>query len=136
MAVSWADAAADDAAEIADGHVFLLRTLAARVVESLSSDIGLREVSVSTIDATRRQWRRSVSGHVREMLESVARYYPDEHSILDMLITDPRQIDVLEEEFPSQIEHLIQLNLLVDTTEGLRLTALATFHRRGGEGLR
>lgn len=136
MAVTWTDAAADSAAEIADGHVFLLRTLAARVVESLSSEIGLREVSASTIDATRRQWRRSVSGHVREMLESVARYYPDEHSLLDMLISDPRQMDLLEEEFPSQIEHLIQLNLLVDTSEGLRLTALATFHRRGAEGLR
>lgn len=136
MAVDWTDAATAHVAEIADGHVFLLRTLAARVVETLSTETGARVVTENTIEDARRKWRRSISGHVREMLESVSRYYPDEYSLLDILIDDSGQINLVEVEFPSQVEHLIQLGLFADTPGGVRLTALAAFHQRSPEGLR
>jgi len=135
MAIIWDDESALRAAEIADGHVFLLRTLAAKVVQTLPSELTARTITVDILENSQKRWRRSVAGHVREMLESVSRYYPDEHSLLDLLIEDPLQFEIIEEQFPSQIEHLIQLGLVVDAPEGLRLTALAAFHGRGLSGL-
>lgn len=135
MAISWDDESAARAAEIADGHVFLLRTLAAKVVQDLPSELTARAISVDVIEDTRQRWRRSVAGHVREMLLSVSRYYPDEHSLLDLLLEDPSQFETIEQEFPSQVEHLIQLGLVAEGLDGLRLTALAAFHRRGPGGL-
>jgi Cdc6-like AAA superfamily ATPase len=135
MAITWDDESAARAAEIADGHVFLLRTLAAKVVQTLPSDLTARTISIDILENTQKRWRRSVAGHVREMLESVSRYYPDEHSLLDLLLEDPSQFETIEEQFPSQIEHLIQLGLVAEGVDGLRLTALAAFDGRGPGGL-
>ncbi|MEV6608424.1 ATP-binding protein [Kutzneria sp. NPDC051319] len=130
MAVTWSEDAASEVAELADGHVFLLRTLAAQMVESLPADLTLREVTTDVLTHTRRQWRRSVAGQVHQMMASIARYYPTENDVLDLIQTSPFEIDTLEELYPNEINHLIQLGLVAEDHNGLRLTALSAFDSR------
>ncbi|WP_425829192.1 hypothetical protein [Kribbella sp. DT2] len=127
MAVRWTDEATARAAEISDGHVFLLRTLATRVVDGLSTDLSNRTVDLDVLQRSRRQWRRSVAGQVREMLESVIRYYPDEHSLLEILQEGMAESLDVERTYPTLVDHLLQLGLIAEDGDGLRMTALAEF---------
>ena len=127
MAVRWEADAASMAARIADGHVFLLRTLATRVVETLAAEPSARVVTTFTIEGARARWRRMVAGQVKEMLGSVARYYPDEDSILELIADTSGRADEVSEDYPDVVEHLIQLGLLIEDSDNIRLSALASF---------
>ncbi|MGW4131886.1 AAA family ATPase [Amycolatopsis japonica] len=132
MAVTWTPEASLYAARISDGHVFLLRTLAAHIVEGLPRDLAKRTVTREILEFSLRSWRRSVAGQVHEMLESVSRYYPDEYSIFDLLRTSPTEAQELEDEYPSIINHLLHLGLIIETSSGIRLSTLTDFGRRSG----
>jgi len=130
MAVTWTPEASVRAAEISDGHVFLLRTMAANVVENLPRDLAKRTVTQNILESSLRSWRRSVAGQVHEMLESVSRYYPDEYSIFDLLRTNPTELQDIEDEYPSIVNHLLQLGLIIETPSGIRRSTLTNFGKR------
>jgi hypothetical protein len=125
MAVRWRDDALADVFALSGGHVFLHRSLCARIASDLPPDLSSREVTSQRVNAVKRAWRRGVSEQVQEMLASLDRFYPDAADVLRFISgaeIDPDEVDVA---YPSQIEHLLKLGLISETADGYELTAFS-----------
>jgi hypothetical protein len=128
MAVRWGDGALEVLFENSGGHVFLHRTLASQIVARLPRDPADRVVTAGNVQASIRSWRRSVATRVNEMIDATARYYPDECALLALFAEDMSEAEEFERAYPAMIEHLLQLGLLVESSNGLGLGPLSQLH--------
>jgi hypothetical protein len=67
-------------------------------------------------------WRRLVAGNIREMVDHVRRYYPDEAYLLDVLKTEPEDFMTIAEDVPSALGHLLGLGLIQQDGQDYNLT--------------
>jgi hypothetical protein len=125
MAVRWNDAALEALFAETGGHVFLHRTLASHVVGRLPRDPADRLATVNLVQSSVRAWRRSIATRVKEMIDATARYYPDECAMLALFAENASQAAEFERTYPAMIEHLLQLGLLVEVSDGLGLGPLS-----------
>ncbi|RLK24692.1 hypothetical protein DER29_2620 [Micromonospora sp. M71_S20] len=125
MAVRWSDDALDKVFALSGGHVFLHRSLCARIADNLPLDLSSREVTPQRVDSVQRSWRRGIAEQLQEMLSSLDRFYPDAADVLRLLSgtdIDPEEVD---RAYPSQIEHLLKLGLIDEAAYGYELTAFS-----------
>jgi len=124
MAMQWSDEALARLHQETGGHPFLLRTIASRVKEETRGQH--RSLQVADVDAVLRPWQRSVSATIREVYESLESWYPDELGLLDTLLSSPAEFEELAEVFPGAVEHLLQLGLITESSDGFRPGAIAS----------
>lgn len=125
MALRWSQRALTRAFGLSEGHVFLHRTLCARIAESLPRDLSEREVDEDQVQYIRRAWRRGISEQVQAMLASLDRYYPDAADVLRMLGDGLVSADEADMDYPSQTELLLQLGLVREEGNDYPLTAFS-----------
>lgn len=125
MAVRWTDDALRKVFGLSGGHVFLHRTLCARIADSLPPDFSSREVTPKRVDSVQRAWRRGVAEQLQEMLLSLDRFYPDAADVLRLLAGGDTDADEVDRAYPSQVEHLIKLGLIDESPDGYGLTAFS-----------
>ncbi|MBE1575451.1 translation initiation factor IF-2 N-terminal domain-containing protein [Amycolatopsis roodepoortensis] len=118
MGISIDAGALDALFEATGGHAFLYRHLASNVVHELPVDTFHREIKKPLVLRTITEWRRQVAGNMREMLDHVKRYYPDESYLLEILTDEPESFAAFAEDAPLALGHLISLGLVqkVDNT--------------------
>jgi hypothetical protein len=125
MAVRWSDNALTEVFALSGGHVFLHRSLCARIAGELPLDLSSREVTSQGVNAVKRTWRRGVSEQVQEMLASLDRFYPDAADVLRLISAADIEPDEVDSAYPSQVEHLLKLGLIDETANGYELTAFS-----------
>ncbi|MEE6258008.1 ATP-binding protein [Plantactinospora sonchi] len=125
MAVRWSVDALDKVFNLSGGHVFLHRSLCARIADDLPRDLSSREVTLQRVVAVQRSWRRGVAEQLQEMLSSLDRFYPDAADVLRLLSGTEIDAAEVDSAYPSQIEHLLKLGLIDETAGGYELTAFS-----------
>jgi hypothetical protein len=108
--------------EASGGHAFLYRHLASRVVSELPIDVFQRNIRRSDVLRALPDWRLVVAGNMKEMLDHVKRYYPDEAYLLEVLRFEPESFDTIADDAPLALGHLINLGLVERTGHEYELT--------------
>jgi hypothetical protein len=67
-------------------------------------------------------WRRGIAGNMREMLDHVKRYYPDESYLIEILMAEPESFALVAEDAPLALGHLINLGLVQEVDNSYELT--------------
>lgn len=112
MGIQIEPAALESFFEATGGHAFLYRSLASAAVQQLPVDVFQRRISRPDVLRTLTDWKRSVAGNIKEMLNHVRRYYPLEAVMLELLIEAPEDFTELANENPLELQHLLSLGLL------------------------
>lgn len=94
------------------GHAFLYRHLASHVVRGLPLDSFHRRITRANVLASLEGWRLLVAGNLKEMLDHVKRYYPDEAFLLDVLREEPELFASMARDAPLALGHLLSLGLV------------------------
>ena len=129
MALDWSASALGELYQHTDGHPFYVRTLASEVVHQLPARQRLIQVSRNQVNAALPQWRRTTAGRIREVFETLEEYYPDERTLLDIALDEPRDFTAATEMYPVETDHLLRLGLISDR-DGIVIGALAAFGRQ------
>nr|NLI50609.1 hypothetical protein [Propionibacterium sp.] len=111
------------------GHAFLYRSLASAAVGQLADDAEERRIGVAEIQRAYLPWRRSVAGHVREMLDHVKRYYGVEALLMESMMANGKLARDLVQSQPQAIHHLIQLGLMFERGNDYYLNSLLELAR-------
>lgn len=82
------------------GHAFLYRHLASHVIGTLPLDVFERTLSGVDVLRSLESWRQLVAGVIREMIDHVSRYYPEEAFLLEILRTDSAYFTQVAQEEP------------------------------------
>jgi hypothetical protein len=122
MGISIDDKALDALFEATGGHAFLYRHLASKVVKELPIDVFHREIKNPLVLRAVNSWRLEVAGNMREMLDHVKRYYPDESYLIEILRTEPESFAIVAEAAPLALGHLINLGLVQEVNHSYELT--------------
>jgi translation initiation factor IF-2-like protein/AAA domain-containing protein len=122
MGITIDDGALDALFEATGGHAFLYRHLASAVVKELPVETFHREIKKPLVLRTINTWRRKIAGNMREMLDHVKRYYPDESYLLEILMDEPESFAVVAEDAPLPLGHLISLGLVQEVDNSYELT--------------
>jgi hypothetical protein len=125
MALFWEPEALEEVYRHSEGHVFLLRSLSAHVAAAVPREGGGRTVSADLVRASFRPWRRGVAEQVKQMMSSLERFYPDAAGLLSLFregLVDAAEAD---ESYPSQLDQLLKLGLLVERGHQVDLTAFS-----------
>ncbi|WP_086667118.1 translation initiation factor IF-2 N-terminal domain-containing protein [Lentzea kentuckyensis] len=122
MGISIDDKALEALFEATGGHAFLYRHLASKVVKELPVDVFHREIKNPLVLRTVNSWRLEVAGNMREMLDHVKRYYPDESYLIEILRTEPDSFVIVAEAAPLALGHLINLGLVQEVDHSYELT--------------
>ncbi|GAA4620461.1 hypothetical protein GCM10023196_004550 [Actinoallomurus vinaceus] len=122
MGITIDDGALDALFEATGGHAFLYRHLASAVVNELPVDTFHREIKKPLVLRITNTWRRQVAGNMREMLDHVKRYYPDESYLLEILMDEPESFALVAEDVPLALGHLISLGLIQEVDNSYELT--------------
>ncbi|MEV4845102.1 hypothetical protein AB0K20_18040 [Micromonospora matsumotoense] len=125
MAVRWSGDALSKVFNLSGGHVFLHRSLCARIADDLPRDLSSREVTMQRVVSIERSWRRGIAEQIQEMVSSVDRFYPDSADVLRLLSASEIETAEVDNAYPSQIEHLLKLGLIDETADGYELTAFS-----------
>lgn len=104
--------------EASGGHAYLYRNLASTVVASLPMDVMQRRITRATVLRHFEDWSIAVRGHVREMLDHVDRYYPNEGVVLTLMREHPAEMAELVKEEPEAARRLRNLGIL-QTADGI-----------------
>ncbi|WP_284743915.1 hypothetical protein [Amycolatopsis sp. RTGN1] len=67
-------------------------------------------------------WRRQIAGNMREMLDHVKRYYPDEAYLIEILMNEPEDFAVVADDVPLALGHLVSLGLVQEIDNAYELT--------------
>lgn len=118
MGVQWSADALDTMYEICLGDVFLHRTLAATVVDTLSQDTFPMLVTSDSVQAEKKRWRRGVAERLGQMFGSFERHYPTEASLLRLAAAGDASLESLEAEYPIEMGRLIDLALVAESPSG------------------
>ena len=94
------------------GHAFLYRNLASAVVESLDTDVDIRRITKAGVLRELNEWSISVQGYVREMINHVGRYYPEESILLELVRDEPDALEEILRDEPEVARHLLDLGLI------------------------
>lgn len=94
------------------GHAFLYRNLASAAIETLPMDSFQRSISRSIVLHSLGDWTSRIRGNIDEMVQHVARYYPTEAILLDLLRAEPDDFPGLALDEPVAVRHLIDLGLI------------------------
>ncbi len=122
MGIAIDGGALDALFEATGGHAFLYRHLASTVVKELPVDTFHREIKKPLVLRSINTWRRQIAGNMREMLDHVKRYYPDEAYLLEILMEEPESFTVVAEDAPLALGHLISLGLVQEVDNSYELT--------------
>lgn len=122
MGITIEDDALDALFEATGGHAFLYRHLASAVINELPVDTFHREIRRPLVLRTVHTWRRQIAGNMREMLDHVKRYYPDESYLLEILTEEPNSFSIVAEDAPLALGHLISLGLVQEVDNSYELT--------------
>ncbi|MFJ8962877.1 translation initiation factor IF-2 N-terminal domain-containing protein [Lentzea sp. NPDC102401] len=122
MGISIDDKALEALFEATGGHAFLYRHLASKVVKDLPVDVFHREIKNPLVLRTVNSWRLEVAGNMREMLDHVKRYYPDESYLIEILRTEPDSFAIVADDAPLALGHLINLGLVQEVDNSYELT--------------
>lgn len=106
------------------GHAFLYRSLASSAVQSLPKDVFGRKVTATEVQAAFIPWKRSIAGHVNDMIDHVKRYYPTEAFLLEILMEEPESFMELAEAEPKELKHLLDLGLIREVDHRYELNSL------------
>lgn len=112
MGIRIEDGALEALHDASGGHAFLYRNLASATIESLPLDSFRRSISRSIVLHTLGDWTSRIRGNIDEMVQHVARYYPTEAVLLDLLRADPEGFPVLAKDEPVAVRHLLDLGLV------------------------
>lgn len=104
--------------EASGGHAFLYRNFASTIVQKLPIDVFRRRLTKSIVLSELRDWRAKVHGNITEMIAHVARYYPTESVLLEVLRDEPQEFASFDESDPQAVRHLLDLGL-VQIEEGV-----------------
>jgi hypothetical protein len=94
------------------GHPFFTRQLCSRIhqIEPVTRPIS---VSVSKCGEAERQSAGTIRGYVKEILDSLKSFYPDEYELLSYLAhNDVETFNSLVEEYPEFVDHLIGYGII------------------------
>jgi hypothetical protein len=114
----WSDDAVQLVMSETGGNAMLIRELASVVLKSFP-DNRADVVRVKRPDVTRvlGTWRRAVSSNLREVVRHLQRFYPDESTLIDVLMTSPSEFDALAYDYPDQVHRLHQLGVIESVGE-------------------
>jgi hypothetical protein len=98
--------------EASGGHAFLYRNLASAAIETLPTDTFQRSISRSIVLRSLGDWTSRIRGNIDEMVQHVARYYPTEAVLLDLLRAEPDDFPGLAQDEPVAVRHLMDLGLI------------------------
>lgn len=118
MGVQWSPEALDQMYRIGIGDVFLHRTLAAVVVQSLNQEIFPMHVALGDVLAVQRKWRRGVAERLTQMFGSFERHYPTEASLLRLVAAGDADWERLEVEYQVEVGRLVDLALVSEDANG------------------
>lgn len=124
MALYWTPEALSEAFQLTDGHVFLLRTLCARIATDLPKGLDSRLVQAERVRSGGRRWRREVAEQVKQMMNSLDRFYPDEAALLALMNDGQVGAEEADELYPSEVNHLEKLGL-ISLGSDVQMTAFA-----------
>jgi hypothetical protein len=110
--------------EASGGHAFLYRHLASFVVDSLPVDVFHRVMKRSDVLLAISGWRLRIAGNMKEMLDHVKRYYPEEAYLLDVLREEPDMFALFAEDAPLALGHLLSLGLVHRDGNGYELSTV------------
>lgn len=114
MGITIDDGALSALFEASGGHAFLYRHLASKVVaDELPLDVFHRRMTRPDVLRATQEWRLQVAGNMREMIDHLKRYYPDEAYLLDVLMTEPESFRYIADAEPAALGHLIGLGLVI-----------------------
>lgn len=122
MGITLEERALDALYEASGGHAFLYRQLASNVVLELPKNSFHRKIVRADVLRALENWRLVMAGHMREMVEHVKRYYPDEAFLLEVLQDEPSLFPSMSREDPQALGHLLNLGLVVREGNGFELT--------------
>lgn len=112
MGIRIEDGALEALHEASGGHAFLYRNLASASIETLPVDSFQRSISRSMILHSLGDWTSRIRGNIDEMVQHVARYYPTEAILLDLLRAEPDDFPSLAQDEPVAVRHLMDLGLI------------------------
>lgn len=104
------------------GHAFLYRHLASHVVGTLPADVFHRKMRRANVLGALGDWRLAIAGNMREMVDHVKRYYPDEAFLLDVLRDEPELFALMSRDEPLALGHLLNLGLVQRDGHSYELT--------------
>jgi hypothetical protein len=122
MGISIDDGALEALFEASGGHAFIYRHLASNVVQELPIDVFHRQIRRSDVLRTLTTWRTLIAGNMREMVDHVKRYYPDESYLLEVIREEPDMFNSLAEDAPLALGHLMGLGLIQKVGNEYELT--------------
>jgi hypothetical protein len=125
MALRWTPEALLEAFALTDGHVFLHRTLCARIAAGLPRDLSHRMVTDTIVRQTARAWRRGVAEQIHEMMLALQRFYPHAADVLGLLNAGDITSDEADTAYPSETEQLVRLGLINEQADSYALTAFS-----------
>ena len=106
------------------GHAFLYRSLASAAVQCLPKNEFGRKITSREVQVAFMPWKRTVAGHVSNMIDHVRRYYPTEAVLLDVLIEEPQSFPELIEMEPRALKHLLDMGLIREVDHRFELNSL------------
>ena len=106
------------------GHAFLYRSLASAPVQSLPKDVFGRKVTATEVQGAFIPWKRSIAGHVNDMIDHVTRYYPTEAFLLEVLMDEPESFAELAATESRELKHLLDLGLIREVDHHYELNSL------------
>ena len=127
MGITIENGALEALFEASGGHAFLYRHLASKVVaDELPLDVFHRRMARADVLRATQPWRLQVAGNMREMLDHLKRYYPDESFLLDVLMEEPESFLAVADAEPAALGHLLGLGLV--TLEGTAYELTPVLH--------
>jgi len=125
LGMNWTREAISAAHEETGGHVVLLRELAAQVWEAKRQDrIDRLDVTAEEVESVVSSYRRTVRSQIRETVEHVKRYYPDEYDLCGELLARPSEFGSLADIYPAEVNRLINLGLVIEESGQWRPTQI------------
>ncbi|MEU6643402.1 hypothetical protein ABZ863_12725 [Saccharomonospora sp. NPDC046836] len=122
MGITIEDDSLEALFDASGGHAFLYRHLASTVVKDLPVDVFHRKMSRPNVLRAIEKWRGLAAGNMREMLDHIKRYYPDESYLLEILREDPAVFASIAQEEPQAVGHLTNLGLVRQVGRKYELT--------------
>lgn len=111
---SWTAGALEELNTISGGNILMLRTLCSKVTRTRTGPLFTHDDVLASV----RSWRRENVETFQGILASVQRHYPMEYDICREVMTGITEIDFVDDNFPSQSNRLIGLDLFREGRDG------------------
>lgn len=119
VGLTWADDAIDLVMSETGGNAMLIRELGSAVLRSYPQNrTDITVVNRPQVVAVLETWRRGVSSNLREVVLHLKRFYPDESTLIGILMSSPSDFDEIAYDFPDQVHRLHQLGVIEPVGDG------------------